>query len=73
MNINCGDSFAYLTSTASRSIGINHQFARKLGKAHPTAKAKYTQGDIVTSVIKTHKGNTIVINNDMQLDRKSVV
>ena len=27
------------------------------------------QGDIVTSVVKTHKGNTIVINNDMQLPR----
>jgi hypothetical protein len=27
------------------------------------------QGDIVTTVVKTHKGRTIVINNDMQLPR----
>jgi hypothetical protein len=32
-------------------------------------KQKYIQGDVVTTVIKTQKGNTIVVNNDMQLPR----
>ncbi|UCD27334.1 MAG: gfo/Idh/MocA family oxidoreductase, partial [Planctomycetota bacterium] len=69
MDIGCGDYFDYLTSTATSSIGINAYFARKFGPDHPSAKRKYAQGDIVTSVVKTHKGRTIVINYDMQLPR----
>jgi predicted dehydrogenase len=69
MDINCGDAFAYLTATASRSLGINDGLARRFGADHPSAKRKYSQGDIITSLVKTHKGNTLVINNDMQLPR----
>jgi predicted dehydrogenase len=69
MDINCGDAFAYLTATASASLGINAHFTRLLGKDHEKAKAAYAQGDIVTSVIKTHRGRTLVVNNDMQLPR----
>lgn len=69
MDINCGDNFAYLTATATKSIAINRYFERRFGPDHPGAKRKYAQGDIVTSVIKTHQGKTIVINYDMQLPR----
>ncbi|MFH1738860.1 MAG: Gfo/Idh/MocA family oxidoreductase [bacterium] len=69
MDINCGDRYDTLTSTASRSLGINDYFRRKFGPDHPNAKRKYAQGDIVTTVVKTKKGNTIVINYDMQLPR----
>lgn len=69
MDINCGDAYAYLTSTATRSLGINHYFSKKFGSDHPNAKRSYAQGDIVTSVVKTHRGKTIVINYDMQLPR----
>lgn len=69
MDINCGDAFAYLTSTAAASLGINRHFERTLGRDHPLARAEYAQGDIVTTVVKTHRGRTIVINNDMQLPR----
>ncbi len=69
MDIGCGDTYKYLTSTATRSLGINNYFAKKFGPDHPNAKRTYAQGDIVTSVIKTQKGNTIVINYDMQLPR----
>ncbi len=69
MDINCGDYFDYVTSTATKSIGINRYFARKFGADHPGAKRQYAQGDIVTSVIKTLKGKTIVVNYDMQLPR----
>jgi predicted dehydrogenase len=69
MDINCGDSFAYITSTASRSLGVNRDFTRKFGAESAPARRRYLQGDIVTSVLKTQKGNTLVINNDMQLPR----
>jgi len=69
MDINCGDNFATLTSTATSSRAINRYFARKFGPDHPNAKRQYKQGDIVTSVVRTHGGKTIVINYDMQLPR----
>ena len=69
LDINCGDVFGYLTAAAASSQAINAYFARKFGPDHPGAKRKYAQGDIVTSVVKTKRGKTIVINYDMQLPR----
>jgi len=69
LNINCGDTYDYLTATATDSRGINAYFARKFGPEHPGAKRKYKQGDIVTSTIRTKKGRSIIVNYDMQLPR----
>lgn len=69
LDINCGDCWDTLASTATGSFGINAYFARRFGPDHPSAKREYAQGDIVTSTIKTHGGKTIVVNYDMQLPR----
>jgi len=69
MNLGCGDYYDELVSFANRSLGINHYFATKFGANHPNAKRKYAQGDIVSTLVKTKMGNTIVINYDMQLPR----
>jgi predicted dehydrogenase len=69
MNIGCGDYYDKVVSMANRSLGINHYFAAKFGPNHPNAKRKYAQGDIVSTLVKTKLGNTIVINYDMQLPR----
>lgn len=69
MDINCGDAYATLVATASDSKGINAFFERKFGPDHPNAKQAYKQGDIVTSMVRTQRGKTLVINYDMQLPR----
>ena len=69
MNINCGDRFDTLTSTATGSFGTNQYFRDKYGPDHPLAKRKIKQGDVVTTVVKTLNGKSIVIFNDMQLPR----
>ena len=69
MDINCGDRFDYLVSMATRSLGIKDQLERVYGENHAPAKLPYLQGDIVTTMIKTVKGNTIVVAMDMQLPR----
>ena len=69
MDIGCGDYFDYLTSTATDAFGPKDYFTRKYGPDHPLAKQKYTQGDIVSTVVRTKKGKTVVINYDMQLPR----
>jgi len=69
MDINRGDVFTEIYSTASASKGINAYFKRKFGNDHPNANLNYRQGDIVTSLLKTKMGKTLVINFDMQLPR----
>lgn len=69
MDINCGDAFTEIYSTASASKGINYYMKAKFGENHPNANLKYRQGDIVTSTLKTKMGKTLVINYDMQLER----
>jgi predicted dehydrogenase len=69
MDIGTGDYFDYITSTATGSFGINDYFLRKFGPDHPNAQREYAQGDIVTTVVRTKKGKSIVINYDMQLPR----
>jgi len=69
MDINRGDIFTEIYSISSASKGINAYIKRKFGNDHPNANLKYRQGDIVTSVIKTKMGKTLVINYDLQLPR----
>ncbi len=69
MDINRGDVFSEIYSTATASKGINAYFKRKFGEDHPNANLNYRQGDIVTSLLKTKMGKTLVINYDMQLPR----
>ena len=69
LNINCGDVITEIYSTATASKGINAYLERKFGKDNPSAGLKYKQGDIVTSLLKTKKGKSFVINYDMQLPR----
>ena len=69
LDINCGDVITEIYSTATASKGINAYFKRKFGEDHPNANFDYKQGDIVTSLLKTSKGKTFVVNYDMQLPR----
>ena len=69
MDINCGDRYATMTAMATASKGINSYFARTKGPDHPTAKRPFKQGDVVTCLVKSQKGKTVVINCDMMLPR----
>ncbi len=69
MDINRGDIFTEIFTMTTAPKGINAYFARKFGADHPNAVAKFRQGDIVTSLVRTHSGKTLVINNDLLLPR----
>ncbi len=69
MDINCSDIFNEIYSVSSAPVGINTFFSEKFGKDHPNAKTKFRQGDIVTSLLSTRTGKTLVVNNDLQLPR----
>ena len=69
MDINCGDRFETVVSMATNQWGLTDQLSRQYGKDNPLAKEAFKQGDIVTTLVRTAKGKTVVINNDMQLPR----
>ena len=68
MNIGCGDYYDTLTSTATDCFSINEYFKRRF-PGHPNGDRKYKQGDIITTVVRTKMGKSIVINFDMQSPR----
>jgi hypothetical protein len=69
MDINRGDIFTEIYSTASASKGINAFFKREFGVNHPAGNLHYNQGDVITSVLKTKAGKTVILNTDIQLPR----
>jgi len=64
MNINRGDRFDYLTSTSSPAIGRQAYAAREFGADHQRNQLNYIAGDMNTSIIKTVKGRTIMVQHD---------
>lgn len=69
MNINRGDRFDYLVSMSSKSTGMNLYAKEHFGKDHPSTKNTYTQGDMSSTLIRTAKGNTIMLYFDAQMPR----
>ncbi len=55
-----------VTAEVTASKRIEYRVPRN---SSPGAKRSYAQGDIVTSVIRTERGKTVVVNYDMQLPR----
>lgn len=71
LDINRGNRFLYLTSTASKAVGLKDYIEEhpRGGKDHPHAKLPWKQGDVITSIIKTTNGETIIVTHDCNLPR----
>lgn len=69
LNIHRGNRFVSLTSTASKSRGLNTWAEKNLGPNDPETKRKWAIGDIVTTVIKCENGETVIVNHDVTLPR----
>ena len=69
ININRGNRFDYLTSTASKARGLHEYIVEKGGEDHPNADIKFKLGDVITTVIRTVNGETITVQHDTNLPR----
>lgn len=69
MNINRGDRFDYVTSTSSPAMGRAQYARREFAEAHERNSLKYIAGDINTSMIKTIKGRSIMVQHDTSTPR----
>ena len=71
ININRGNRLLYLTSTSTKSRGLHEYIVNhpKGGPDHPNASVRFELGDIITTVVKTAKGESIIISHDTNLPR----
>lgn len=70
-NINRGNRFLHLTATASKSRGLHEYIVNhpKGGADHPNANIRFNLGDVVTTVLKTSNGETVILSHDTSLPR----
>lgn len=69
MSINRGDRFDYLTSMSSPALGRALYAREHFPADHPRNQATYIAGDMNTSLIKTAKGRTILLQWDTTTPR----
>lgn len=69
LNINHGNRLVSLTSTASKAAGLHEYILTHKPEDETLKNAVFTQGDIVTTVIKCAHGETITLTLDTTLPR----
>ncbi|MDE6967777.1 MAG: gfo/Idh/MocA family oxidoreductase, partial [Clostridia bacterium] len=69
LDINRGNIFTKLTSFSSCSKGLHEYILENKADDKELVNAKFKQGDVVTTVIETIKGQTVVIQLDTTLPR----
>jgi predicted dehydrogenase len=69
MNIHRGDKMNYIVSMSSNQFGMTEYAKEKFGEDSDYASRNYKKGDINTSMIKTEKGKTIMLQHDVTSPR----
>ena len=69
LNINRGNRMVSLVAMASKSVGLNDWAKRNRGEDDPLAKARFNEGDIVTTMIRCANGETISLKHGCSLPR----
>jgi hypothetical protein len=69
LDINRGDRFDYLVSMSSPSRGLYDWAAEHFPPEAPQRREKYVLGDVNTSLIKTARGRTIMVQHCTNLPR----
>lgn len=69
MGINRGNQFDYLVSMSGPSRGLNLWAAEHVGADSPEARQRYALGDVVTTLIRTKSGQTILVTHDTDSPR----
>ncbi len=69
MSVNRGNRFDYLVSMSSNSRGLNGWAAEHYGPDSPEARQRYALGDVVSTLIRTVMGQTILVVHDTDSPR----
>lgn len=65
LNIHRGDKMDYLVSVSSDQFGMTSYAKERFGQNSTEANQEYKMGDMNTTIIKTRKGKTIMIQHDV--------
>ena len=65
MDIHRGDRFDYMVSVSSREASLSAYVKANFPEGDPKRGEKYACGDMNTSIIKTQKGRTILLQHDV--------
>ena len=68
LDIERGDRFEYIVSVSSKEASLRSH-TEKLSTSHPFYNRKFKCGDINTSIIKTARGRTIMLQHDVVTPR----
>lgn len=69
INMNRGNRLLSLSSMATKSRGLHKYIVDHGGENHPNAKVEFKLGDIVSTLIKTSNGETILLSHDTNSPR----
>jgi len=69
LDINRGNLFVSLTSHATKTRGLHEHIVAQGGEDHPNADVRFKLGDIVTTIIHTRNGETVMVSHDTNLPR----
>lgn len=69
LDINRGNRFLTLTATASKAAGLREYIRQSKPSDDPLQNATFAQGDIVTTVIRCARGETVTLTLDTTLPR----
>ncbi len=69
LNINRGNQFDHMVSIGSKSQGLHEYAVAEFGANSPQAKLDFALSDVVTSLIRTRAGQTIVVSHDTNTPR----
>lgn len=69
LNIHRGDKMEYLVSLASDQYGMTEYARETFGEDSDYAKREYNRGDMNTTLIKTAKGKSMMIQHDVTSPR----
>jgi hypothetical protein len=68
-DINRGNRFTQLVSYSSKTRGLHDYIVKVGGPDHPNAKVRFKLGDIVTTLLRTARDETFVLQHDTNLPR----
>ncbi len=69
MNIHRGDRFDYMVSMSTAPFALKQYATEKYGPESEYARKEYKNGDMNTSLIRTEKGKSIVLQHDITSPR----
>ena len=69
LDINRGNAFDYLVAFGTKSKGLHRYAVEKFGPESAQAKEEFVLSDVVTTVIRTMNGETIVLTHDTSSPR----